>query len=85
MNRACARPGCGETAAATFTYDYRARTTWLESLASDAHPMAYDLCKVHADALSVPRGWSLEDRRDPTPHGASLAYWPRDGGVPAAP
>jgi hypothetical protein len=36
--------------------------------------MSYDLCKVHADALSVPRGWRLEDRRDPTPYGASLAY-----------
>jgi hypothetical protein len=74
MNRACARPGCGENAAATFTYDYRARTTWLDRLASEAHPMAYDLCKAHADALSVPRGWHLEDRRDPAPCGASLAY-----------
>jgi hypothetical protein len=25
--------------------------------------MAYDLCDVHADALTVPRGWVLEDRR----------------------
>lgn len=74
MNRACARPGCGENAAATFTYDYRARTTWLDHLAREAHPMSYDLCKVHADALSVPRGWRLEDRRDTTPYGAALAY-----------
>jgi Protein of unknown function (DUF3499) len=78
MNRGCARRGCVEHAAATFTYDYRARTTWLDGLASEAHPMSYDLCKVHADALSVPRGWRLEDRledrRDPTPYGASLAY-----------
>jgi hypothetical protein len=73
LSRACARPGCAETAAATFTYDYQARITWLHGLAIEAHPMAYDLCKVHADALSVPRGWRLEDRRDPTTYGASLA------------
>jgi hypothetical protein len=36
--------------------------------------MSYDLCKLHTDALSVPRGWRLEDRCDPTPHDASLAY-----------
>jgi hypothetical protein len=73
MTRACARPGCGESAAATFTYDYQARTTWLDALAAESHPMAYDLCNGHADALSVPRGWRLEDRRDRAPYGASLA------------
>ncbi|MGH9114033.1 MAG: DUF3499 family protein [Acidimicrobiales bacterium] len=55
MSRACSRPDCGETAAATFTYDYQARTTWLDGLASESHPMAYDLCGAHADALTVPR------------------------------
>lgn len=25
------------------------------------------LCRRHADALTVPRGWSLDDRRDPVP------------------
>ena len=26
--------------------------------------MAYDLCDSHAEAMTVPRGWRLEDRRD---------------------
>lgn len=63
MNRACTRPGCGDTASATFVFDYGARTTWLDALAIERHPMAYDLCVLHADALTVPRGWQLVDRR----------------------
>lgn len=65
MTRACARPGCGEPATATLTYDYSARTSWLDPLAGERHPMRYDLCAAHADALSVPRGWTLDDRRGP--------------------
>jgi hypothetical protein len=63
MTRQCARPGCSVTAAATLAYDYHRRTTWLDALAAEAHPMCYDLCDAHADALVVPRGWRLEDRR----------------------
>jgi hypothetical protein len=25
------------------------------------------LCRRHANALTVPRGWTIDDRRDPTP------------------
>jgi hypothetical protein len=63
MTRQCARPGCSVTAAATLAYDYQQRTTWLDPLAPEAHPMAYDLCDAHADTLVVPRGWHLDDRR----------------------
>lgn len=74
MSRTCARPGCGDAAVATFTYDYAARTTWLDPLTSETHPMSYDLCEAHADTLSVPRGWRLEDRRGRTSPGASLVH-----------
>jgi hypothetical protein len=73
MTRACARPGCGETATATFVYDYRERTTWLDVLADERHPMAYDLCAPHADALTVPRGWQLVDRRNSSSLEGALA------------
>lgn len=49
---------------ATLTYDYQARVTWLDVLARDPHPMSYDLCVGHAGAMTVPRGWHLEDRRE---------------------
>ncbi|HZM37989.1 MAG TPA: DUF3499 family protein [Acidimicrobiales bacterium] len=73
MNRACARPACGHPAVATFVYDYQARTTWLDQLARERHPMAYDLCTGHADALTVPRGWQLVDRRAGATFGGALA------------
>ncbi|HEY8525500.1 MAG TPA: DUF3499 family protein [Acidimicrobiales bacterium] len=63
MTRACARPACSEAASATLTYDYQARVTWLDALSGDPHPMSYDLCAAHAEAMTVPRGWRLEDRR----------------------
>jgi hypothetical protein len=63
MTRSCARPGCGTSASATFGYDYAARTVWLDDLALDSHPAVYDVCARHADALSVPNGWHLVDRR----------------------
>lgn len=27
--------------------------------------MTHDLCLRHADSLTVPQGWTLEDRRSP--------------------
>jgi hypothetical protein len=35
--------------------------------------MSYDLCAAHADALTVPQGWRLVDRRDPAAFGDALA------------
>jgi hypothetical protein len=64
VSRVCARPGCAEAAVATLTYDYQARTGWLDPLAGERHPMSYDMCDGHAGAMTVPRGWDLEERRD---------------------
>jgi hypothetical protein len=62
-SRTCAKPGCNSGAVATLTYDYSARTAWVDLLDDDAHPMGYDLCSDHAGALTVPQGWALQDRR----------------------
>jgi hypothetical protein len=66
VSRVCARPGCAEPAVATLTYDYAGRAGWLDPLADERHPMTYDLCVAHAGALTVPRGWDLQDRRATT-------------------
>jgi hypothetical protein len=39
----------------------------VERLSEDDHPMTYDLCERHANGLSVPKGWRLEDRRKVEP------------------
>ena len=62
--RRCARPGCALEATATMTYDYAARTAWLDGLDPDALPSGYDLCPTHADGLGVPQGWQRTDRRN---------------------
>jgi hypothetical protein len=64
MSRQCARPTCSQQASATLTYHYGNQTVWLERLAIETHPMTHDLCDAHADRLSVPQGWRLEDRRE---------------------
>ena len=63
MTRQCARPGCGDTAAATFAYDYASRTVWLDDVAEEPHPSTYDLCRRHATSMTAPQGWRLTDRR----------------------
>ena len=63
MSRTCARPGCNQAATATLTYEYGSRTAWLDRLSAESHPMTHDLCERHADGLSVPKGWRLDDRR----------------------
>ena len=67
MSRKCARPGCSQSATATLTYQYAAQAAWLERLSTESHPMTHDLCEAHADRLSVPQGWRLEDRRVVSP------------------
>jgi Protein of unknown function (DUF3499) len=63
MTRQCARPGCGDPASATLSYQYAASTVWLDDVAEDADPATYDLCRRHAGGMTVPNGWRLDDRR----------------------
>jgi hypothetical protein len=45
------------------SYDYAGRTVWLDDLAAEKDPNAYDLCPAHADRQGVPQGWERTDRR----------------------
>jgi hypothetical protein len=63
MSRSCARPACPSPAIATLSYDYAGQAVWVDSLSAEAHPMTHDLCGRHADRLSVPVGWTLNDHR----------------------
>ena len=40
---------------------------WIESLAGAPPYRAGVLCRRHADAMVVPLGWMLDDRREPVP------------------
>jgi hypothetical protein len=62
VQRQCDRPGCSAAATATFTFDTRELTVWLDTPKSDG-ARAGELCERHARALTPPRGWCLDDRR----------------------
>jgi hypothetical protein len=57
--RRCSRTACGKRAVATLTYVYGDQTAVLGPLATFAEPHSYDLCDVHAQTLSAPRGWEV--------------------------
>ena len=63
MARQCSRTGCSETATVTLTYQYAQSQVWLDVLAPERDPHAYDLCERHADRLTAPQGWQVRDRR----------------------
>ena len=64
--RQCSRTGCSETAAVTLTYQYAHAQVWLDVLAPEREPHAYDMCDRHANRLTAPQGWQVRDRRQPT-------------------
>lgn len=43
----------------TLTYVYADSTAVLGPLATYAEPHTYDLCELHAERLTVPRGWEV--------------------------
>ncbi|MFI7481082.1 DUF3499 domain-containing protein [Kocuria sp. M1R5S2] len=57
--RRCSRQTCARDAVTTLTYVYSDSIAVLGPLAGHAEPHAYDLCAIHADRLTVPRGWRV--------------------------
>ncbi|WP_030484968.1 DUF3499 domain-containing protein [Nocardioides aequoreus] len=69
--RRCSRAACGRPAMTTLTYVYADQTAVVGPLATFAEPHAYDLCELHSQRLSAPRGWEVlrlasDDRSGPT-------------------
>ncbi len=56
------RPGCDRDAASRLTYDTVACQVWLDDL-TDRVGRHQEICVLHAERLTVPRGWELCDRR----------------------
>lgn len=57
--RRCSRIACNRTALMTLTYVYADSTAVLGPLATYAEPHCYDLCEVHGERLTAPRGWEI--------------------------
>ncbi|RKQ34149.1 DUF3499 family protein [Kocuria tytonis] len=57
--RACSKQTCNRDAVCTLTYVYSDSTAVIGALSARREPHAYDLCPVHADTLTAPRGWRV--------------------------
>lgn len=68
MARLCERPGCSDPGAIAYGFDGATALVWLAlpEPNEDRH-RAGVLCLRHADAMVVPIGWTLDDRRDNAP------------------
>ena len=67
MTRLCERPGCSQVAEMTYGFDAEHLMVWIDSYDRVSTDRAGVLCRRHADAMVVPLGWMLDDRRDPVP------------------
>ncbi|MCW2814619.1 MAG: hypothetical protein JWN84_2074 [Nocardioides sp.] len=92
LARRCSRTPCGRPAVQTLTYVYAEQTAVLGPLATYAEPHAYDLCSVHSERMSAPRGWEvlrlvsdLDDRGPNHDDLLALADAVREAGRPAPP
>ncbi|MBS1837299.1 MAG: DUF3499 family protein [Actinobacteria bacterium] len=56
------RPGCDRPAAARVAFDPVALQLWLDPLALHVAPVQ-ELCELHIERLTIPRGWTATDRR----------------------
>lgn len=65
MGRLCERPGCSAPAAVLYAIDAEHLTVWIDSIERSDVLRGGVLCRRHADAMVVPMGWTLDDRRDP--------------------
>lgn len=59
QTRICSKVGCPREAVSTLTYDYADQMAALGPLGAEADPHGHDLCHIHTERLSVPRGWVI--------------------------
>jgi len=67
VRRLCERPGCAGLAEVSYGIDHVSLVVWVDNKAVSERELAGRLCRRHANALVVPRGWTIDDRRDAIP------------------
>jgi hypothetical protein len=67
VRRLCERPGCAGPAEVSYGIDHVSLVVWVDNTAVSERELAGRLCRRHANALVVPRGWTIDDRRDAVP------------------
>ena len=67
MARLCERPGCSTLAEVAYGFDAEQLVVWLDGFHAAQGARSGVLCLRHADAMVVPLGWMLDDRRELVP------------------
>lgn len=68
VTRLCERPGCSDEASVAYGMRPEDLVFWLDVIRNDEGQSFGVLCRRHADAMVVPRNWTLDDLRDPDLH-----------------
>ncbi len=68
MERLCERPGCSDRASVAYGMRPEDLVFWLDVLREHSDQAGGVLCRRHADSMVMPRGWTLDDLRDPDLH-----------------
>jgi hypothetical protein len=63
----CERPGCAQPAAVEYIIDPQSLLLTLSNYAPLGGERRSALCATHGDRMSVPKGWSIDDRREDPP------------------
>lgn len=63
----CEKLGCNDVAEVAFGIDRQSCVVWLEHYDVDNARHLNRLCDEHAARLTLPRGWSFDDRRESSP------------------
>jgi hypothetical protein len=76
----CERPGCAQPAAVEYIIDPHSLLLTLQNYEVVGDERRSALCTTHGDRMSVPKGWSIDDRREDPPR---LFKTPKSGVAPA--
>ena len=80
MAQQCERPGCAQPAAVEYIIDPQSLLLTLQNYEVVKGERRSALCAVHGDRMTVPKGWSIDDRREDPPR---LFRTPKSGVAPA--
>ena len=80
MAQQCERPGCAQPATVEYIIDPHSLLLTLQNYEVVGDERRSALCTTHGDRMSVPKGWSIDDRREDPPR---LFKTPKSGVAPA--
>ena len=68
MTKSCERPGCSGPGVVACTFERSTLTVVLTHFVGEIEDGSYNvMCTKHADILTVPKGWTIDDRREDPP------------------